>query len=350
MKKRIGISFGVLLMSWVGICQADDALERARQLIAEGKERDNIVQLREAVSLLQAGVKSGDPASQLELGKLYSDGRYDTRNGQEALSLITAAAEQGNAEAQLLLGRMYSGVQEGIIEVKGDREAGFEWYQKSAALGNSDAQYSLGLIYASEYEPIHDNKVSLKWYTKSAEQGNPLSQEVLGRVYLYGELDQKPDLDKAEKYLKLADSHRTQDLVGQFNALRCLRGADENGDLKALGELCRNEDADRGIQLWVGLRCQDVDLESTQSIDACFNKQKPNDPETNFMHAFVFAFGYGRPVDLAEAYAYFAMAAAVPSSELEVITSYKQAIEKAISPAKLSEAKKRFNDMHKLAM
>ncbi len=137
MKKRIGISFGVLLMSWVGICQADDALERARQLIAEGKERDNIVQLREAVSLLQAGVKSGDPASQLELGKLYSDGRYDTRNGQEALSLITAAAEQGNAEAQLLLGRMYSGVQEGIIEVKGDREAGFEWYQKSAALGNS---------------------------------------------------------------------------------------------------------------------------------------------------------------------------------------------------------------------
>ncbi|WP_421154181.1 hypothetical protein [Aeromonas dhakensis] len=58
MKKRIGINLGILLMSWVGICQAGDTLERARQLIAEGKERNNIVQLREAVSLLQAGGKA----------------------------------------------------------------------------------------------------------------------------------------------------------------------------------------------------------------------------------------------------------------------------------------------------
>ncbi|MGY3892843.1 tetratricopeptide repeat protein [Aeromonas enterica] len=345
MNKKLAVCLGVFLASWLSVGHADENVGKAKALIEKGQVQNDIALLREAIALLEPAVKKGDPSAQFELGRLYADGRYDTRNGPEALSLITAAAEHGNADAQLYLGQIHSGTSQGIIEVERDSEVGLKWYEKSAAQGNLHAQYVLGVEYSSDYGPIHDDGIALKWYLRSAEKGYVYSQEALGNVYLFGRLGQKIDRNKAEHYLKLAAAQGSQDAEGKLKVLRCLDGADPDGDIKALMPLCENEDAERGIELWVGLRCQDVDVGNAQSVDACFSKQSKNNPEANFIRAFAFAFGYGRPVNLAEAYVYFSMAEMSSGNERELVVAYKQAIEKALSPVSLLKAKQRFEEL-----
>ncbi|WP_348685095.1 tetratricopeptide repeat protein [Aeromonas bestiarum] len=345
MNKKLAVCLGAFLASWLNISHADDSLMKAKALIDKGQEQNNIALLREAVALLEPAVKRGDLSAQFELGRLYADGRYDTRNGPEALSLITAAAEHSNADAQLYLGQTYSGISQGIIEVECDSEVGLKWYEKSAAQGNRHAQYVLGVEYSSDDESIHNDETALKWYLRSAEQGYVYSQEALGKVYLFGRLGQKIDRNKAEHYLKLAAAQGSQDAEGKLRVLRCLDGADPDGDIKALMPLCENEDADRGIELWIGMNCPAAEINSYVSVDTCFNQKPKEDPEANFIRAFTYAFDYGRPVDLAEAYIYFSMAALQSGDERELSVSYRQAIEKALSPAGLTKANKRFEEL-----
>lgn len=345
MNKKLVVCLGAFLASWLSVGHADESLGKAKTLIEKGQEQNDIALLREAVALLEPAVKRGDSRAQFELGRLYADGRYATRNGPEALSLIAAAAEHGNADAQLYLGQTYSGISQGIIEVDRNSEVGLKWYEKSAAQGNPHAQYVLGVTYSSSYESVHNDEVALKWYLRSAEQGYVYSQEALGKVYLFGRLGQKADRSKAEHYLKLATAQGSQDAEGKLKVMRCLDGADPTGDIKALMPLCENEDADRGIELWIGMNCPATELDSAVSVDACFNKKPKEDPEANFIRAFTYAFGYGRPVNLAEAYVYFSMAALPSGGERDLAVSYKQAIETALSPAGLTEAKKRFEEL-----
>lgn len=339
MNKKLAVCLGAFLASWLNISHADEGLGKAKELIETGQEQNDIALLREAVALLEPAVKRGNTSAQFELGRLYADGRYDTRNGPEALSLLTAAAEHGNADAQLYLGQTYSGISQGIIEVERDSEVGLKWYEKSAAQGNQHAQYVLGVEYSNDYEPIHNDETALKWYLRSAEQGYVYSQEALGKVYLFGRLGQKIDRNKAEHYLKLAAAQGSQDAEGKLRVLRCLDGAGPDGDIKALMPLCENEDADRGIELWIGMNCPAAEIDSSVSVDTCLNKKPKEDPEANFIRAFVFAFGYGRPVDLAASHACFSLAESIPGEEGELATTYRQAIEKAISPTRLSKAK-----------
>jgi TPR repeat protein len=345
MSKKLAVCLGAFLAAWLNISHADDSLMKAKALIEKGQEQNNIALLREAVALLEPAVKRGDLSAQFELGRLYADGRYDTRNEPEALSLITAAAEHGNADAQLYLGQTYSGISQGIIEVERDSEVGLKWYEKSAAQGNRHAQYVLGVEYSSDDESIHNDETALKWYLRSAEQGYVYSQEALGKVYLFGRLGQKINRNKAEHYLKLAAAQGSQDAEGKLRVLRCLGGVDPDGDIKALMPLCENEDADRGIELWIGMNCPEAEIDSSVSVDTCFNKKPKEDPEANFIRAFTYAFGYGRPVNLAEAYVYFSMVALQSGNERELAISYRQSIEKALSPAGLTKVKKRLEEL-----
>ena len=69
----------------------------------------------------------------------------------------------------------------GLGLARDDQEA-LKWYRKAADLGDSNAQYSLGVLYAQGRGVSMDEALALDWYRKAAEQGNARAIEALQRL------------------------------------------------------------------------------------------------------------------------------------------------------------------------
>ncbi|WP_244060843.1 tetratricopeptide repeat protein, partial [Aeromonas caviae] len=72
------------------------------------------------------------------------EGKGEAEDIQQAHAWWRKAAEQGNAEAQFNLGVMYAtgqGVPQDIQQV-------VTWLRKAAEQGNAEAQFNLGVMYA----------------------------------------------------------------------------------------------------------------------------------------------------------------------------------------------------------
>ena len=59
--------------------------------------------------------------------------------------------------------------------------------QSRADAGNADAQFHLGLRYASGQGEAQDNAQAARWYLKAADQSHPLAQFNLGMMYAQGQ-------------------------------------------------------------------------------------------------------------------------------------------------------------------
>ena len=66
-------------------------------------------------------------------------------------------------------------------------EKAFEWYEKSAKLGNADAQHNLGVCYAKGEGVEQSWEKAFEWYEKSAKQGDADAQFNLGVCNKKGE-------------------------------------------------------------------------------------------------------------------------------------------------------------------
>jgi TPR repeat protein len=89
---------------------------------------------------------------------------------RQSISELLLKAQQGDPDAQCELGYRY--------EIAGgvpmDYKQAAEWYRKAAEMGNAEAKYNLGRLYALGTCGIQQDYVeALKWYLKAAEQGYP---------------------------------------------------------------------------------------------------------------------------------------------------------------------------------
>ena len=129
----------------------------------------------QAVALVKSD-HSGEDS--VQKGKVvYEKGDYGT-----ALRIFTPLAEKGDLLAQLNLAKMY---REGK-GVSKDYKAAVKWFKLSAEQGNAVAQYHLGVAYSFGLGVVPDYKIALKWYQKSAEQGNAFAQHHLSLLYYFG--------------------------------------------------------------------------------------------------------------------------------------------------------------------
>ena len=101
----------------------------------------------------------------------------------DPITEIRRLAEQGDVDAQFNLGVMYA-TGEGVPE--NDAEA-VRWYRLAADQGYTNAQLSLGLMYANGEGVARDLAEAVKWYRLAAEQGDAMGQYALGFMYDYGE-------------------------------------------------------------------------------------------------------------------------------------------------------------------
>ncbi len=99
-----------------------------------------------------------------------------------ALQIFKSLAEKGDLVAQLNLAKMY---REGK-GVSKDYKAAVKWFNLSAEQGNAVAQYHLGVAYSFGLGVVPDYEIALKWYLESAEQGNAFAQHHLSLLYYFG--------------------------------------------------------------------------------------------------------------------------------------------------------------------
>jgi len=119
----------------------------------------------------------------------------------EAYRLIKLLAQQGVPEAQYTLGLMYATGQGGVQ----DYAEAVKWYRRAAERGYADAQLNLGGMYAMGQGVPQDDTEAAKWYRKAAEQGFARAQYNLGVMYYKGQGVPQDDTEAAKWYRRAAE-------------------------------------------------------------------------------------------------------------------------------------------------
>ena len=128
---------------------------------------------------------------------------------------LRLAAEQGVAEAQFRLGVMYA-TGRGIPQ---DDQEAVKWFRLAAEQGGADAQYTLELRYVRGEGVSQDYQEAAMWLRLAAEQGHASAQYSLGFRYARG--DGVPqDYVQAHKWLNLAASRTTPEKAEDYRSAR----------------------------------------------------------------------------------------------------------------------------------
>lgn len=128
----------------------------------------------------QALAENGSPVEQFNLGWSYETGNEEVaQDEKKALQWYQKSAAQGNVNAQFNMAVMYH---EGRGTAQDLTKARY-WYQKAAAQGDKDAQYNLAVLYENGIGVATDYLQAFKWYLQSAGQGDAEAQYKVGFFY-----------------------------------------------------------------------------------------------------------------------------------------------------------------------
>ena len=158
-----------------------------------------------AFSLYRSSAEQGNPYASLELAKMYRDGlgtepdpKLAERGFQDAYSGFVILEEKSHDDKlQYRIGQM---LHTGTGTEADDKRAA-EYWEKSAKLGNTNAQYALGKLWLETGSG--DSGQAVEWLTKAANAEHSAAQYVLGKLYQDGVYFNK-DMDQAMKWFRSA--------------------------------------------------------------------------------------------------------------------------------------------------
>lgn len=119
----------------------------------------------------------------------------------QELSLLTQAAEQGHAEAQWQLGLIYASGDSGL-RLDYVRAAG--WIEQAAKQGFARAQSVLAWLFANGLGVRQDNEQAGFWYLRAAEQGGARDQYMVATMYRFGRYGAPRDAGRMLHWYQLA--------------------------------------------------------------------------------------------------------------------------------------------------
>ena len=125
------------------------------------------------VAELRAKADQGDAVAQVNLGRIYHDGRGVPQDDTAAVRWFQLAADQGDAVAQVNLGRMYRDGR-GVPQ---DDAAAVQWYRLAADQGLAVAQVNLGSMYEDGRGVPQDYVQAHMWYNLSAARWHGVERE-----------------------------------------------------------------------------------------------------------------------------------------------------------------------------
>lgn len=181
-----------------------------------------------SVGDLEKLAKAGDSEAQVKLG-LYIVNNHITEKYGDAINWFQKSAAQGNSSAEFNLGFM---LQSGIGGPANLPEA-LKWYRRSAEKGNYYSQSQLGLLYADGNGVPKDYTEAFKWLKPAADKGWPPAMSLLGVMYAEG-LGVAKDETLA---LKLLESAGSKGEARGAEQLKRLRERMDFSEMKAAAEL-----------------------------------------------------------------------------------------------------------------
>lgn len=140
---------------------------------------------------------SHDEKLQYRLGQMLYTGTGTEKDAQATVSYLEKSAQLGNVNAQYLLGKVC--LETGI----GNPAQAIVWMTKAAEAGNAGAQYALGKLYRDGNHVKKDISKAVSMFTAAAEQKNEYAAYQLGKFYLSDEGISK-NVPEAVKWLTLS--------------------------------------------------------------------------------------------------------------------------------------------------
>ena len=107
----------------------------------------------------------------------FESGDYET-----ALAEWQSLAEEGQADAQFGMGLLYASG----FGVSLDDSLALQWYLSAADQGHAEAQCNIAVMYANGWGVPQSDEEAFKWYSLAAEGGVPRAQTNLARMYASG--------------------------------------------------------------------------------------------------------------------------------------------------------------------
>jgi|GEM_PF-7057469 len=157
--------------------------------LSEGIKKDP-VQLAKAVYWLRLAAKQGHAEAQFKLSSVLDILSRAWHFGDDVISLaairdesakwLSLAAEQRNATAMRYMG--FSWETGRLPAGKVDMSKALKCYRLAAEQGDSEAQFSLGLIYSLGKGVEKDKAEAAKWLRLAAEQGHAYAKLQLGEA------------------------------------------------------------------------------------------------------------------------------------------------------------------------
>lgn len=152
-----------------------------------------------------SSAEQGNPYASLELAKMYRDGFGTGPDLQQAewrfqnaySGFVVLEEKSHDDKLQYRIGQM---LHTGTGTSKDDEGAARYW-EKSAKLGNINAQYALGTLWLETGSG--DSGQAVEWLTKAANAEHSAAQYVLGKLYQDGVYFNK-DMDQAMKWFRSA--------------------------------------------------------------------------------------------------------------------------------------------------
>jgi len=145
-------------------------------------------------------VQLGDPEALIELGNILFN-RGSKEQKEEAVKLFHQAADNNFAEAQYILGVIYA---TGECVKKNPSES-VMWFRRAAENGNAALQLRVGDVFGKKFilgrdglgrgNPIQDNNEAAMWFRRAAENGNALMQYETGINFYLGGKDRYGQYD-----------------------------------------------------------------------------------------------------------------------------------------------------------
>ncbi|MCL4464094.1 MAG: relaxase MobL, partial [Firmicutes bacterium] len=180
---------------------------------------------------LDLEAQSKDDKLQYRLGQMLYTGTGTEKDIPVAIEYLEKSAKLGNVNAQYMLSKIY-------LEEDTDHEnveKALEWLAIAAYNGNTLAQYALAKLYRDGSHVDKDMAKAVELFTKSAEQENQYAQYALGKLYLSGEGIPK-DTDAAVNWLILSLDQGNQ--FAQYTLAKLyLTGEDIDKDIAKAVEL-----------------------------------------------------------------------------------------------------------------
>jgi hypothetical protein len=171
-------------------------------LHGEGAERHR----EEGMRLLKLAADQGYADAQYELAlALYAH----TSSRAQAIALFESAAHHGHLRAQVKLGALYKAGGVGHAPTSHRHNAphmkhAFEWFDKAAAQGDTEARFELGQMLAQGLGTKQDFERAAECFLQAASSGHAKAAFNLGFLYAHGQgMDQ--DESKAYQWYRVSE-------------------------------------------------------------------------------------------------------------------------------------------------